>query len=282
VSAPHRHHPGPGSPMALIHGVGSGPQVWDHLAPALSERHDVLSIDVPGLGAAPLDPSQPVTLAGMTDSVEAALDEAGFDTAHVVGNSMGGRIGIELVRRGRARSLVGLSPAGFGLGCEQAYARVSLRATRSVARVIAPWANTFAAIAPLRIAFAAGMFGRPTRIEAKYLVEGTRTLARAERLVETVRATISPIPRLDTDVPILIAWGTRDRLLLPRQASRVRVVLPSARLVWLTRMGHVPMPDDPAQVGRLVLEWAAAVDEGRTTARPRPGEPSPDGDAPSG
>lgn len=267
MSAPHRHHPGPGTPLVLIHGVGSGPGVWHHLLPTLTEKHDVLAVDVPGLGSAPLDPSEPVTLDGMTDAVEAALDEAGYDKAHVVGNSMGGRIGFELVRRGRTLSLVGLSPAGFALGWEQGFARRSLRLTRRTARLLAPRVETVARIAPLRIALAGGMFGRPGRLEPEYLVEGLQTLARADRLIETIHTTIAPIPRLDTDVPVLVAWGTRDRLLLPRQADRVRSVIPSARVVWLSKMGHVPMPDDPAQVGRLVLDWAAAVDAGTTTAR---------------
>ncbi|MFE1500641.1 alpha/beta fold hydrolase, partial [Streptomyces albidoflavus] len=54
--------------------------------------------------------------------------------------------------------------------------------------------------------------------------------------------------------PVTVAWGTRDRLLLPRQGVRAKHTLPRARLVRLPGCGHVPMSDDPALVARVVLD----------------------------
>ena len=58
-------------------------------------------------------------------------------------------------------------------------------------------------------------------------------------------------------VPVTIAWGTRDGLLLPSQALRARRVLPEARHLWLRGCGHVPMSDDPAQVAAVLLSGSA-------------------------
>ncbi|RST15918.1 alpha/beta fold hydrolase [Streptomyces sp. WAC05374] len=67
-------------------------------------------------------------------------------------------------------------------------------------------------------------------------------------------------------VPVTVAWGTRDRLLPPWQAARVKAVIPGARLVPLPRCGHVPMADDPGLVARVLREAAcgppAATDDG--------------------
>ena len=60
------------------------------------------------------------------------------------------------------------------------------------------------------------------------------------------------------DVPVTIAWGTRDRLLPPDQASIARQRLPRARFVSLPGCGHVPMTDDPDLVARVLLEGSAA------------------------
>jgi pimeloyl-ACP methyl ester carboxylesterase len=61
-------------------------------------------------GGPPLDGE--VTAALLPDAVERAMDAAGFETAHIVGNSLGGWVAFELERRGRARTLTGIAPAG--------------------------------------------------------------------------------------------------------------------------------------------------------------------------
>jgi pimeloyl-ACP methyl ester carboxylesterase len=58
-------------------------------------------------------------------------------------------------------------------------------------------------------------------------------------------------------VPVTIGWGTRDRLLIPRQAERARVMLPQARHVPLPGCGHIPMSDDPEGVAALLLAGSA-------------------------
>ena len=57
----------------------------------------------------------------------------------------------------------------------------------------------------------------------------------------------------DLDVPITIAWGEKDRLLLPYQAGRARRELPLARHRWLPDCGHVPMPDDPELIVDVIV-----------------------------
>ncbi|MGH3322118.1 MAG: alpha/beta fold hydrolase [Streptosporangiaceae bacterium] len=54
--------------------------------------------------------------------------------------------------------------------------------------------------------------------------------------------------------PVTVAWGTRDLLLVPRQARRARALLPHANHVWLPGCGHVPMSDDPARTADLLLQ----------------------------
>lgn len=55
-----------------------------------------------------------------------------------------------------------------------------------------------------------------------------------------------------------IAWGAKDRLLLPRQAKRAARVIPSARMVSLADCGHMPTYDDPDLVTRVLLEGSAS------------------------
>jgi pimeloyl-ACP methyl ester carboxylesterase len=59
-------------------------------------------------------------------------------------------------------------------------------------------------------------------------------------------------------VPVTIAWGDRDFLLLHRQAARARDVLPHATHVQLVRCGHCPFSDDPEVVAQVLLAGSRA------------------------
>jgi pimeloyl-ACP methyl ester carboxylesterase len=79
----------------------------------LESEHDVLALTLAGhYGAAPLPAGVTASVSALTDAAERALDEAGFDAAHLVGNSLGGWIAFELAKRRRAASVVAFSPAG--------------------------------------------------------------------------------------------------------------------------------------------------------------------------
>ena len=107
----HRGGGGCGPPLVLLHGFMDTWRTWELVLPALERRHDVLALTMLGhAGGPPLEGE--VDDAIVADAVERAMDEAGFDTAHVAGNSMGGFVALQLAERGRARSVVALAPAG--------------------------------------------------------------------------------------------------------------------------------------------------------------------------
>ncbi|MGH3991754.1 MAG: alpha/beta fold hydrolase, partial [Pseudonocardiaceae bacterium] len=77
------------------------------------------------------------------------------------------------------------------------------------------------------------------------------------------------------DVPVTIAWGTRDRIMRRPQAAMVTRLIPHARLLSLPGCGHIPMTDDPALVAHVLLTGSdeRSVREGLTAARD--GDPPP-------
>src|SRR5687768_18166261 len=70
-------------------------------------------------GGPPLDGD--LSEAVLADAVERAMDEAGFETAHIAGNSLGGYLALQLAARGRARSVVALAPGGGSLEGDDSY-----------------------------------------------------------------------------------------------------------------------------------------------------------------
>lgn len=106
-------HLGTGEPMLLLHPFMLSQNVWKYVAPQIAEtgRYEVYAPTMPGhnggvKGKAFLDTAE------LADDMERRMDELGWSTAHIVGNSLGGWVAFELERRGRARTLTGIAPAG--------------------------------------------------------------------------------------------------------------------------------------------------------------------------
>jgi pimeloyl-ACP methyl ester carboxylesterase len=106
-------HLGSGDPMVLLHPFMMSQNVWKQVAPLIAEtgRYEVFAPTMPGhnggvKGRFFLDTAE------MADDVGRRMDALGWETAHIVGNSLGGWVAFELERRGRARTLTGIAPAG--------------------------------------------------------------------------------------------------------------------------------------------------------------------------
>jgi pimeloyl-ACP methyl ester carboxylesterase len=257
-----RHRAGSGEPLLLLHGLGLTWRSWRPVLPELERAHDVVAMDLPGFGATPPLPrgSRP-TVEALSDAIEGALDEAGLDAVHVAGNSLGGWIAIELARRGRARSVVALAPAGFELPPERAYV-VSLNQTmRLRAMLAAPVARVAVARPAARTALLAPTRSRPWRVSAEDAAEEVRAFACSRGFQPTLRCTVAvgaPAGLETVAVPVRICFGTRDVMLAPFTAPRYAAAIPGADLRSLPACGHVPMADDPHRVASAITEVTAA------------------------
>src|SRR5437870_215002 len=132
--SPSVYRAGEGEQLVLLHGFTGSWRHWRPLLGDLVTRFEVIAPTLAGhAGGPPFPTGGPLTLAAAADSLESHLDELGVERAHIVGNSMGGTLAIELAARGRARSVVALSPgAGWwpDSGEAERVARFFARQTR--------------------------------------------------------------------------------------------------------------------------------------------------------
>ena len=259
IDLDHRHA-GSGEPLLLIHGIGSTWRAWKPILERLVKRHEVLAVDLPGFGySAALPSTPPLTIAALADALERALDAVGWDRPHVAGNSLGGWLALELARRGRATSTVAISPAGMWTDRERSYTRGHLQVLHAVATAIAAYADTITRSALGRTLVFSSVTSRPWQLDAADAAEALRLFAGAPGWRATLDAMSAETPRElgAIECPVRIVWGTRDTLLLPRQADRFAREIPNAELVRLPGVGHVPMADDPDAVAESILEFTA-------------------------
>ena len=100
--------------MLLLHPFLLSQTVWEKVARQLADtgRYEVFAPTMAGHHGGPRAGTWFLSSAVLADHVERQLDELGWETAHIVGNSLGGWVAFELERRGRARSVIGIAPAG--------------------------------------------------------------------------------------------------------------------------------------------------------------------------
>jgi pimeloyl-ACP methyl ester carboxylesterase len=250
---------GSGPPLVLLHGIGSRRAVWDPVVPALARERRVIAVDIPGFGDSPPNGAAP-TAVGFAACLEDWFAEQGLGRPHVAGNSMGGAIALELARRGSVASATAISPAGFWTPRERTYARNSLKASRALARRLQGTVPALAQSAAGRATLFAQTFGRPWRMSPAEAVATIDAFVAAPSFDAAMAAFADYTFRGADDArdtPVTVAWGTRDMLLLPRQARRAERMMPWARHVALPGCGHVPFHDDPEGVVAVILAASA-------------------------
>jgi pimeloyl-ACP methyl ester carboxylesterase len=269
------HRGGSGEPLVLIHGIGHTWRGWRPMLPRLERSFDVLAVDLPGFGhSEPLPSTIPSTPEALADAVEDEMGRAGFDTAHLAGNSLGGWISLELARRGRARSVTAISPAGLQHGREKHWGAGILRGMRWLARN-APAPEPLLRNAITRSLLAGPATGRPWKRDPDELMEEAELFGSNPGFEATLPHTFHAQPRglTELDVPVLILWGTLDLVLIPRQGHRFERLIPGAELRYLRGIGHVPMSDAPELLAEAIEEFSRRPGRPASQRRPRLSSP---------
>jgi pimeloyl-ACP methyl ester carboxylesterase len=257
---------GSGTPLVLIHGLTACRQVWQPVLPLLAERHDVVALTLPGHHGGPALPAgTPATVRALVDGVIEELDGLGIGRAHIAGNSLGGRIALELAKRDRALSVVAVAPAAWWPS-DRALRRVtrSLRAGVAAARCIAPVADLAVAWPVLRRALGSRTMRFPQRCSPADIADILRAVRGCTVAKEILRSAPSEGPVRDLDrisCPVRLAWPSDDRVLpFATFGAGLAERTPGASLVMLPQTGHVPMWDDPDLVARTILEVTERAD----------------------
>lgn len=247
---------GSGDPLVLIHGIGHRRQAWYPVVDQLAEHRDVILVDLPGHGDSPdLNANGLPVKEAIEADLMAFFDDLGLDRPHVAGNSLGGRVAMEIAADGRARSVTGLAPAAFWKNSTDfIYIDNLFRAVTTAAGASKPVAPYLVRTSAGRRLLLSWLTTSPENIEPDVALADLKALLAARPALRTIMDGAYPFARtIPTDVPVTIAWGTHDRVLLPYQAKRARTAMPEANHVTLPNCGHVPMSDDPRLIADVIL-----------------------------
>lgn len=251
---------GSGEPLVLVHGISHRRQAWYPVAERLAQHREVILFDLPGHGESPaLVPDGRPIKEVLQQALLELFDELGLDHPHIAGNSLGGRIALEAAADGLVSSATGLAPAGFWKGdLDFAYIRAHFATLMTAARVTRPVAPALARSSAARKLMLGSLMTHGERLAADRVVGDLNGMVAARPALKTIMSGAYPfVTEIPAEVPVTIAWGTKDRVLLPYQAERARRQLPHAEHVWLEGSGHVPMSDDVDAVVDVLLQGSS-------------------------
>jgi pimeloyl-ACP methyl ester carboxylesterase len=256
-------------PMLLLHGVGRSLEDWAPQYQLLAASHRVIAIDVPGFGFSTRSP-EPTTLRVLARGVIDTLDALGERRPlHVVGNSLGGAIALQLLvlDPDRVASLALINSAGFDAQVSPVLRLLALPvlgrlATRRTTRASARFTERKLYADPKlatreRIDHALAIAGQPDA--GAVMLETSRELVTWRGIKARWRADLiaaaSKHPR-----PTLIIWGDRDRILPPHHLDSARRLLPHAQTHLFTGIGHAPQIECPDEFADRVLAFVTDAD----------------------
>lgn len=262
-----------GEPILLLHPFMMSSYVWHDVAPALSRtgRFEVFAPSMAGHNGGPRTRSWFLDTDTLANHVEAQLDELGWDSAHIVGNSLGGWVAFELEKRGRARTLTAIAPAG-------GWHRWSPVKYEIVAKFVAGLPVWLTALALRQRAMTLPLAKQAASVPISATPAGL-TDADMREVIEDVthcrayyqlliKALLLPglMELADTSTPTHLVICERDRVLPhPRYTKHFLRHIPDIdKVTTLDNVGHIPMFEAPQLIADLIVAW---VDEHRSGDR---------------
>jgi len=256
-------HLGSGDPVLLLHGFLLSPHCWQQCADRLASRCEVFAPTLAGHWGGPESDHDALGPRELADHVATQLDEMGWRTCHIVGHSLGAAVGFELARRGRARTLTAITPAGGWT-------------TRSAAQFRA--AAKFLSLTPF-IRAGARLGYLPDNTLARWLAAGALTAKPTAVSRADIAAVITAVlgcpalfpliaglrgPALDdlsaVHTPVRLLLAETDHILPSRVYARrfLRELPDSADRILINGVGHLPMLEAPDRVATFIAEHVYA------------------------
>lgn len=259
------HRAGEGPPLVLIHGITSSSRTWKRVMPRLAEKYDVIAPDLLGHGRS-AKPKGDYSLGAYASGVRDLLVALEVPKATIVGHSLGGGIALQYAYQfpDRVGRLVLVDTGGIDREVNLVLRAATLPGAEFVLPIM--FADPLHEAA-LKIRSVFGALGLRASGDVQGVSEGFSSLTKADArraFLNTVRSVIDPNGQkvtakdrlyLAADIPSLIVWGERDRIIPSSHAQLAHELMPHSRLELFPEAGHFPFNDDPDRFVRVLNEF---------------------------
>lgn len=245
-------------PIVLIHGTGASLHTWNGWVDALKQERRVIRFDLPGFGLTGPEPENNYTIERYTDYVIALLDKLKVERAVLAGNSLGGYIAWATAIRypDKVDSLVLIDASGYPYEAESVPLAFKLSQNKLAKTLLKNFLPKFIIRKSIENVYGSPDLVTDQLVNRYYelsLREGNRAAIK-ERFVQTKPGPL--IAKLaDLQIPTLILWGKKDKLIPMKFALRFNEDISNSQLVIFDELGHVPHEEAPLKTVAPVLSF---------------------------
>jgi magnesium chelatase accessory protein len=254
---------GAGPVVLLLHGTGAATHSWRGVLPLLADQFTVVAPDLPGHGFSDIPPASLLSLPGMAKATGHLLEALELAPSLCVGHSAGAAIAARMCLDGRMAPAGMVSLNGALLPLRGFAGRFFSPAAKLLANLplvpdLVAWrgkdraaierlmADTGSRLDPDGIEFYRRLMASPRHVEATLGMMANWDLD----------AFVRDLPKLA--VPLALVVGANDRTVPPRDAQRVRLLLPEAIVETQSGLGHLAHEEDPAATASAIRRYAAS------------------------
>jgi pimeloyl-ACP methyl ester carboxylesterase len=215
---------------------------------ALAQDRRVVRFDLPGFGLTGPTRDGVYTIERYSETVVAGADALGLDRFVLAGNSLGGYVAwaTAVLHPTRVTALVLVDAAGYPYESQSVPLAFRIARTPVLGRLLGNVLPRSENESSLR-----DVYGDPSKVTdelvARYFELATRDGNRAALVARFEQTQPGALAARvgEIDVPTLILWGRRDRLIPLESGERFEREIAGSRLVVFDALGHVPHEEAP-------------------------------------
>jgi len=256
---------GSGPVIVLVHGITSSSATWERVMPALAERHTVIAPDLLGHGKS-AKPRGDYSLGAYASGIRDLFVALGHERATFVGHSLGGGVAMQFSYQfpELCERLVLVDSGGLGRDVSLLLRAATLPGSELVLPLLA---NPQLLDAGRAVGRWLNRVGVGLRTDIEEIARGHASLAdreAREAFVHTLRSIIEPGGQrvsatdrlyLAENVPFLIIWGARDKVIPVQHGRRAHEQVPGSRLEVFPESGHFPQLDEPERFVEVLTRF---------------------------
>ncbi len=233
-------------PIVLLHGTSASLHTWDGWVEELKVNRRVIRFDLPAFGLTGPDPLNDYSIAAYVRFVTAVLDKLGVQSCVLAGNSLGGQIAwaTAVALQHRVQQLVLVDSAGYPMQSQSVPVAFRIARTPGLRVLMEHVLPRGVVESSVRNVYGDPAKVTPALVDRYYelaLRAGNRQ-ALSYRFNQGLSADPSTIKSVN--VPTLILWGAKDRLIPLDNGQRFASDIAGSKLVIFDSLGHVPHEED--------------------------------------
>ncbi len=232
--------------ILLLHDIGASLHTYDNWADTLQLEYRVVRLDLPGFGLTGPSPKGDYSMKAYRDFLNEFMDELNVKRCYIVGNGLGGRLAWELTLAypKRVRRMVLMSASGFPVEKSNLTPMEKMAGSSGLSKTRFRW------FTPKKVVKSSVKknFGDKDRASKETMKRQYDLLRRkGNRKAFIDRVTTEDYDRTrrikDIEIPVMIMWGTEDKIIPIEHASYFHKILSNSKLKFYTEAGHYLMEE---------------------------------------